>query len=236
MNAAALKLEPGDKLSLLINSRSHRLKVSGIYSDITNGGRTVKANFSDRSAPIAWQVTYLKLRDPQQVDRYAAALQQKMPQAKISTTRSFVRDTFSQTIAAVRIAAQISVFSSLAVLAAIVVLFLKILLARDRYEIGVLKVSGFTSGDVFKQYLYRLMWVVFLGIVIGTILALTLGEKMVALGMASFGISSFKSVVDYGFTLIVGPAALLLAALLMILLNFASFSKLQTAKIVGGRI
>ena len=45
MNAEELGKNPGDSLTLITGSGTQTMTVCGIYSDITNGGKTAKASF-----------------------------------------------------------------------------------------------------------------------------------------------------------------------------------------------
>ena len=56
-------------------------KVSGIYSDITNGGKTAKARFDtfDDKTPVMWSVIYLSLKNENLADTWVEITGQSMP-------------------------------------------------------------------------------------------------------------------------------------------------------------
>ncbi|WP_205419644.1 hypothetical protein, partial [Klebsiella pneumoniae] len=58
----------GDPLTLVINGEKADLTVTGIYSDITNGGKTAKAVFTDSSVPIMWSMICAELIDKSVTD------------------------------------------------------------------------------------------------------------------------------------------------------------------------
>ena len=56
INADEMSKKVGDVITLVIEGKEKNLTVSGIYSDITNGGKTAKAVFTDNSADIMWSI------------------------------------------------------------------------------------------------------------------------------------------------------------------------------------
>ena len=75
--------------------------------------------------------------------------------------------------------------------ALVVILFLKLRLARDREQIAIMKAIGFTDDDIKKQYQTKMLLAAFPGIIIGIVLANRLGSVVVsaALSLMGLGIS-----------------------------------------------
>ncbi|MNO69749.1 FtsX-like permease family protein [compost metagenome] len=73
---------------------------------------------------------------------------------------------------------------------------MKMLVAKNGYSIAVMKALGFTNADIKAQYVSRSVFVLIVGIVLGTLLANTLGEVLAGAVIASFGASSFHFVVN----------------------------------------
>jgi putative ABC transport system permease protein len=73
---------------------------------------------------------------------------------------------------------------------------MKMLVAKDRYSIAVMKAFGFTNSDVTAQYVSRSVFVLIVGIVLGTLLANTLGEILAGTVISSFGASTFNFAVN----------------------------------------
>ena len=69
INADEMSKKVGDVITLVIEGKEKDLTVSGIYSDITNGGKTAKAVFTDNSANIMWSIVSAELSDKSLVDR-----------------------------------------------------------------------------------------------------------------------------------------------------------------------
>lgn len=120
----------------------------------------------------------------------------------------FVSQTFGQSLRAVRTASFVSILAAAVITLFVTMLFLKLLLAKDRYSIAV----GFTNGDIQRQYLWRIVSVLAAGIPMGTFLADTLGEKLAGLAISYFGAAAFRFVVNLPATYLFCPLLMLLAA------------------------
>jgi putative ABC transport system permease protein len=59
-----------------------------------------------------------------------------------------------------------------------------------------MKAFGYTNSDITTQYVARSVFVLIVGILLGTLLANTLGEALAGRVIASFGASSFAFVVN----------------------------------------
>ncbi len=142
----------------------------------------------------------------------------------------FVAQTYGPTVRAVGLASYASVGVSLAITALITLLFMRMLIAKDRYAIAVLKSIGFTEADIKTQYLVRSVIVLALGVVLGTVLANTLGESLVGAVIASFGASSFAFVVDPVEAYLLAPAAMALSVLLATVLGTMDAGKIHVSE------
>jgi putative ABC transport system permease protein len=182
----------GDIITLVMEGKEKNLTVSGIYSDITNGGKTAKAVFTDHSSGIMWSTVSAELFDKSLVDAKVAEYADKFDFAKTSDIDEFVTQTFGSTISSVEMAAYAAVAVALVITVLVTLLFMKMLVAKDRYSIALMKAFGFTNSDIKSQYVSRTVFVLIVGIVLGTLLANTLGEMLAGLVISSFGASSFN--------------------------------------------
>ncbi|UQZ32657.1 ABC transporter permease [Paenibacillus sp. PK3_47] len=196
INAEELGKKPGDALKLVINGQSVNLTVCGVYSDITNGGKTAKAGFSSRSADIMWSVIYAELDDESLVDGKVREYAGRFSYAKVSGIDEFVTQTFGSAISSVGTASRAAIIMMLVICVLVTVLFMRMLVAKDRSTIAVMKSLGFTDADLRAQYFARSAVVLVIGIGLGTLLANTLGERLAGSLISSFGASSFTFVVD----------------------------------------
>jgi putative ABC transport system permease protein len=95
---------------------------------------------------------------------------------------------------------------------------MRMLVAKDRYSIAVMKSLGYRDRDIKAQYLARALVVLTIGVIAGTLLANTVGEMAAGALIASFGASSFSFEIDpirvYGFLPALLAAVVLAATML----------------------
>ncbi len=196
INADELSKKVGDVMTLVIEGKEKNLTVCGIYSDVTNGGKTAKAVFTDNSADIMRCVIGTKLSDKALVGGKVSEYADRFEFAKISGIDDYITQTFGSTISSVGKASVAAIAVALIITGLVTLLFMKMLVAKDRYSIAVMKAFGFTNLDIRLQYVTRSVFVLIVGIVLGTLLANTLGEVLAGMVISSFGASSFKFVVN----------------------------------------
>ena len=210
LQASDLGKQVGDVLPLIIAGQEQALTVSGLYSDVTNGGKTAKAVFSDSSADIMWSVISAELADAARLDAKIAEYAGQFAFAKVSDIDEVIAQTYGSTMNSIGRAAYAAVGVALTIALLITLLFMRMLVAKDRYAIAVMKAFGFTNADIKTQYVARAAFVLVVGILLGTLLANTLGEALAGAVIAAFGAASFEFVVNPWFAYLLSP--LLLAA------------------------
>lgn len=203
----------GDKMILLTDKGEKQLTVCGIYSDITNGGKTAKAAFQPGTREAAWSTICVNLKQPGVLAEKTEEYSRKFPYAKVSGMEDYVAQTFGQTLRAVRTASVGAGFVAVVVTLLVILLFMKLLTAKDRYSIAVLKSVGFTGSDISRQYIWRSVMVVILGILLGSVLAGTLGERIAGAAISSLGAAAFQFTEDPLSSFVLSPAVLLFTAL-----------------------
>ena len=228
MNAEKLGKKIGDAMEIITPEGGRRLRVCGIYSDITNGGKTAKAAFSSGSGEIMWSIISVELSERSDAAGKAAEYAAAFPYAKVSDIDEFIAQTFGPTKSSVAKAAAAAAVAALTVAALVTIMFMKMLMAKDRYSIAVLKASGFTVSDIKLQYVVQSAFILAAGLIIGTILAGTAGELLAGLFISSLGASTFDFTTNIFFTFLLSP---LMLALAVITATLAGISDTGTVKI-----
>lgn len=218
INADELGLNIGD--TFIVEDRL--LTISGIYSDITNGGKTAKAAFTDSTADIMYCVIGAKLLDTTMVIAKANEYKDMFSFAKVSNVDDYISQTFGSTISSVGKASFVALLVSLCITTMVTLLFMKLLAVKDRYSIAVMKSLGFTSSDITAQYVARSIFVLFIGVLFGTLLANTVGEMLAGMIISLFGASSFKFEVNYLWSYLFSPLMMVLSVLIATYLGTAS--------------
>ncbi|WP_445480277.1 ABC transporter permease [Lysinibacillus irui] len=214
LNAEELQKKVGDSIVVVINGEKKNLIVSGIYSDITNGGKTAKAAFSDHSTDSMWSVIYSTMADPSLVADKRAEYAKTFSFAKVSGIDDYINQTFGTTIHAIEKAARAALVIALLLCVLVTLLFMNMLIVKDQAPIAIMKALGFTNVDIATQYAARSVFVLLLAVSIGTLLANTLGEYLTSKVIASFGAASFDFMINPLTAYVFCPLALTSVVLL----------------------
>lgn len=227
VNADELGKKTGDALSLMIDGEARELTVSGIYSDVTNGGKTAKAVFTTRSAEVMWSVIYAELADPSLTGSKVTEYADRFNYAKVSGIDEYVTQTFGSTISSVGKASRVAITVMLFINVLITLLFMRMLVAKDRHSIAVMKSLGFTNSDLTVQYFSRSVFVLLIGMVLGTLLANTLGQVLAGVLISSFGASSFKFVINPLSAYVLCPLMMAGSVLIATIIGTAGTGRIQ---------
>lgn len=227
MNANELNKKVGDHITLKIGGNEKELLVCGIYSDITNGGKTAKAIFSDDLTDIMWCVLCAKFSDTSVVNKKISEYSNQFDYAKVSGIYEYMMQTFGSTINSINKAANIAMVVSLLIAILVTLLFMKMLVVKDRYSIAVMKASGFTNPDITLQFVTRSVFVLLIGIVLGTILSNTLGEVLAGGLISSFGAASFEFTVNPVVSYVLCPILMICGVLFATMIGTASAGKVK---------
>ncbi|WP_044641915.1 ABC transporter permease [Risungbinella massiliensis] len=230
INADEMSKKVGDVITLVIEGKEKALKVSGIYSDITNGGKTAKAVFTDNSADIIWIIISAELSDKYLVDKKVLEYTDRFAFAKVSDIDEFVTQTLGSTISSIEIASYASIAVALVIMVLVTLLFMKMLVAKDRYSIAVMKALGFTNSDMKTQYVSRSVFVLIIGIVLGTILANTLGEILAGAVVSSFGASTFEFTVNPISAYLLSPLMMICTVLIATMIGTSGAGKIKISE------
>ncbi|MFE3573501.1 ABC transporter permease [Lysinibacillus sp. NPDC059133] len=230
LNAEEMSKKVGDTITVIIKGKESKLTVSGIYSDITNGGKTAKAVFTDNSENIMWSVICAKLSDKTLVDEKISKYADRFTFAKISNIDEFVKQTFGSTIKSVEKTSIAAIAIALIITVLVTLLFMKMLVAKDRYSIAVMKALGFTNSDMTVQYGSRAVFVAIIGIVLGTLMANTLGEVLTGAVITSFGASSFSFSINPLSAYVLCPLLMICSVLITTIIGTWDVGKIKISE------
>ncbi|HDR7800553.1 TPA: FtsX-like permease family protein [Bacillus tropicus] len=226
MNANELKKSVGDNIVLFVDGKEKTLTISGMYQDVTNGGKTAKASFSYNTENILWYVVNVDLNPNVNLQGKVKEYKQNFHSAKITDTDDYLKQTLGETIKQLRLVTQVSIWISILISVLITAMFFKMLLAKDSSQILIMKSIGFSSKDIRIQYVTRSIVIVLIGIVTGTLLAATFGEMLVSWLGSFMGAAHIKFVVNPIVSYIICPAILFKCVTATTL--FSSFTIKQT--------
>ncbi|EEM22555.1 ABC transporter, permease protein [Bacillus thuringiensis serovar tochigiensis BGSC 4Y1] len=226
INANELKKNVGDKVFLFVEGKEKALTISGIYQDVTNGGKTAKASFSYNKENILWYVVNVDLKLNVGLQEKVKEYKQNFSSAKITDTDDYLTQTLGETIKQLRLVTQVAILIAILISVLITAMFFKMLLAKDSFQILIMKSIGFSSKDIRIQYVTRSIVIVLIGIVTGTVLAATFGEMLVSWLGSFMGAAHIKFVVNPIVSYVICPAILFICVTATTL--FSSFTMKQT--------
>ncbi|KAB1435979.1 FtsX-like permease family protein [Candidatus Galacturonibacter soehngenii] len=227
LNADELKKVVGDTIILLSEGTKRELKVCGIYSDITNGGKTAKATFTDDSADIMWCSIDVLLSDATMIAKRVVEYKECFPYAKVSDIKEFMLQTFGPTIRSIHMVSVVSLSIALLISLFITLLFIKMLMAKDQYAIAVMKSFGFTIYDVTIQYITRSFFLLFMGVTIGVLMANTFGETLAGMILSALGASTFRFEVNVVSSYLISPLMMVCCVLIATLLATSCMGEIK---------
>lgn len=188
LNAEDYQKKVGDRITLDVDGTARELIVSGIYSDITNGGKTAKARFTSQGE-ILWSTVYVGFRESADIEAQKKEMTARYPYAKIAEISEYFTRMTATLTQALHKASMASVAITVSLVFLVTLLFVRMLLAKNRSATAVLKVLGFTHSDLRLQYLSRTLLVGGLGVLMGIFLANTAGESVGTALIRSFGVA-----------------------------------------------
>ena len=233
LNAKELGLSIGDTLLLRVGGEERRCTVCGIYSDITNGGKTAKAGGRTSDGPVIWSVAYVSLKGRSAGSRWMEAYSQAG--ADVTDIEDYVRDTYGPTLAQLRLASRGAILIAVLVAFVVIALFLRLIVERNRDAISLQKALGFTGGDVGRAYFYKGFLSAAAGVLTGLFLGTLLGEGLCGAVLKSFGADSFRFIIRWDRLLVGIPAIILGTTILAVLTGTAEVRRIKAYECCTGR-
>ncbi|MCX7615611.1 MAG: FtsX-like permease family protein, partial [Clostridiales bacterium] len=230
INADELGKKVGNVITLTIDGKGRNLTVCGIYSDITNGGKTAKAVFTDDSADIMWSIICAELSDKTLVNTKVPEYANKFEFAKISDIDEYIKQTFGSTVGSVKKASYAALAIALIITVLVTLLFMKMLVSKDRYSIAVMKAFGFTNSDITMQYVSRSVFVLIIGILLGTLLANTLGKVLAGMVISQLGASTFKFAVNPVSAYLLSPLMMVCSVLVATIIGASGTGQIKISE------
>lgn len=209
-------LECGDQIWL--EGQPEPFTVCGIYSDITNGGKTAKAVSLKTDAKPIWQTAYAVLKEGTDVSRWAGSIH--IEGTSVVSIQEYISQTYAQTLSQLKgtviLAGAIGIF----IVGIVMFLALRLFIQQNSQTISLKKALGWTSRQLKKEWFVREgLWITG-GIGIGILLAAGPGQWICALVLHNMGAAGFLFAISW-------PAAGLLLAMIAISALVCSWAALR---------
>jgi len=196
LNSKEMGKDVNDTLVLRDRGMDKKMRVCGIYQDVTNGGRTAKALLAADPQKVLWYTVSLDLVPGIDMAEKVSGYSDAFHPARVTNIDGYLEQTLGNTIQQLGMVTMVAVLVGLLVSVLITSLFLKMIIARDAGTIAIMKSLGFSLRHIRMQYLTRSLVLLGIGIVLGTVFANTLGQDIVSLLWSFMGASHIRFVID----------------------------------------
>lgn len=203
------ELKCNDTLAIQVNNHLMTMKICGIYQDITNGGKSAKANMSFAGVEPLRKMINVNFRAQTDISQKLSSYSNQLIGVKITDTQGYVSQTLSGLNEQIHMVVTIALCVALIITVFQISLFLKMLLKKDENQNTIMKCIGFTNEQIQLQYIFKMMIVSVIGIIVGTIFANIGGEYMLGMCMQGMGITRLEFVIIPWMTYLILPLFLM---------------------------
>lgn len=209
----------GDKMNVVYDGKELAFTVSGIYQDITYGGKTAKADIAFDENDVEVYIVYLDVEHGVSIDKKTDELRGILQDSKVTPIREFVSQTLGGIVSNMMLVEGAAAAISFLLIMLITVMILKLITAREHSAIAVKKAIGFSSQDIRIQLGIRILAIQFAAIIVGTILANNLGEAVFGLMLSSMGASKITMLVEPIWAYVICPAVQIVIVLITVVVS-----------------
>ncbi|MGD6942734.1 FtsX-like permease family protein [Cytobacillus gottheilii] len=214
-NAAkdGLNKKVGDEVTVRTGGKERMLTVTGIYQDITNGGKTAKAHSSlgVNEEAVLWYIVSLDLAEGVNIQEKMDYYQNAYSSAQVNDIEEYTQQTLGNIIDQLGVVVIGGIAIAMIIAILITALFLRMLLSKDMSQIAIMRSVGLTLKQIRDQYMAGTLMVLLLGVTIGVLASDFLGEWLVSLAMSTMGAARIEFVQILWQTWLLCPLALLIA-------------------------
>lgn len=194
-----LGLKIGDALELVNGDNRSSFVVCGIYSDITNGGKTAKVkNLSSNGnvdAQVIWSILYISLKDNVPAEQWMK--EYKQYGVDVVNISDYVQGTYGPTIQQIERVRLVAMGIAILIVMVVVMLFMRLLIEKKRYCISLQKALGFDNISIRATYFRQGSIPITVGVSAGVLFGNILGESICGQILKSFGAFGFRFVIRW---------------------------------------
>ena len=191
--------------------RDLTMRVTGIYQDVTNGGRTAKAVLPPNRENILASTVSLDLAPGADIAAKMHEYSELFAPARVTDLDSYLSQTLGSTIDGLVMVTAGATAVGIAVAVLITSLFLRMLISKDAKRIAIMKSLGFSLRALRVQYLTTALLLLAVGIGAGSLFSNTIGQRLVSLLWGLMGASQIRFVIDPLQAYVLLPLLLMLA-------------------------
>lgn len=219
LNASELGKRVGDNITVSYGGEELLFTVSGIYQDITYGGKTAKANIDFEDKDVEVYIIYLDIKDGVDIEEKTLELRSILIDSKITPISKFVSQTLGGITDNLSLISGAAIVISLVLAVLITVMILRLITAREHSAIAIKKSIGFSNKDIRIQFAIRILLIQLVAIVVGTFLANTLGELIFGMILSFMGASEIRMLIEPVKSYLLSPATQLFLVFITVIVG-----------------
>ncbi len=191
-----LNKKVGDEVVVKVAGTEKTLNVAGIYQDITNGGKTAKADASLglNEDSVLWYILNIDVAPGVDIRNKIDYYQNTYDSAQVNDIKEYTRQTLGNLIDQMSTIVIGGIIIALIIAVLVTALFLKMLLSKDISQIAIMRSMGLTYKNIKYQYMAGTLMILIVGIIPGVLISNYLGEFFVSMAMASMGAARIQFV------------------------------------------
>lgn len=219
LNATELGKKVGDSITVIYQARELTFNISGIYQDITYGGKTAKANIEFYDRDVEVYIIYLDVKNGVRIDEKTAELRNILQGSKITPISEFISQTLGGITDNMGFLEGAAIVISLLLIMLITAMILQLLTAREHSAIAIEKAIGFSNRDIRVQFGLRILILQILGILVGTVLGNLLGEKIFGWMLSAMGAAKITMLINPVSAYLLCPVVQLIVVFITVLVG-----------------
>jgi putative ABC transport system permease protein len=220
----------GDTITGNLQEETRTFIVTGLFQSMSNLGMTARLS-EDYPLTLSGFSSigiYGEFRDPEvDAEKAKEVLTKPFPDTSISTRTDIYNNYLGSTVKSVDSMKNLIVGVVLGIIFLITCLIVRMLIAREVPEIALLKSIGFRDSRLRRWQIGRIVIVLVTSIVIGTILAGTIGSSLVAGVFSMMGATSVPLIIVPLQVYVLYPALLLVSTTLAAAVSIGLIRKTQ---------
>lgn len=119
--------------------------MTGIYQDVTNGGKTAKAISQPFPQTALWKTIQIQLNQGVEIAEKKTVFEKEISPAKVTDMKEYVHQTIGSTASLVKVVAFLSTLAAFGTASLMLFMFLHMLKAKDSSRNHLLRTIGFSK-------------------------------------------------------------------------------------------
>lgn len=219
LNAKSFGKKIGDLIEVKYQNEIKEYTITGIYQDITYGGKTAKAHIAFDEKDLEGYIIYLDVKEGIQIEEKEKELRTIFTGSRVTPVKEFIEQTLGGITESMGLVSAAAIGIAVFLIFAITIMFLQLIMAREHSAIAIKKALGFSNKDIQVQLVIRVLVIQILAIVLGTILSNTFGEKIFGLVLSSMGVSKITVLIKPITSYVLSPIAQLVIGITTVVVS-----------------